>query len=215
MTPGDTFIEEEIPPVQRAIFPKALTNAYKAVRDLIKETPFLQCPPAEYACHGHLITWAVDFAVHQLIENGQWQCEGYDWPYFSKPTGRYLRIFTKRAVISVSQLCDSTQQPRYADFRSNARFDQQMTLFLLPGEKELSASDRQRLLLVHGHRQLNFIHFVMPNPEKNPAWLGCSPNILKEIHDVSTNLVPAEGPKEIDAPTIKEQLKKRLRDHGS
>jgi hypothetical protein len=215
MRPGDTFIEDEIPALQRSAFPKALSAAYSAVDDLIGETRFLQCPPAKLA-RGHLIAWAVDFAVSQLIESGQWQVEGYDWPWFNKPTGKYLRVFTKHATLSLSQLPDTSKQPRHAEFRANAMYDEQMPLLLLPGEKELSTADRQRLLLVHGYHKLDFIHFVMPNPEKKPAWLGASPNVLEEIHIVNSDLTPVEGPDRVAAPTlkIKEELKKQIHDHG-
>jgi hypothetical protein len=216
MRPGDIFIEEEIPAIHRANFPKAICDAYKAVDALVAETPFLQCPPAKQA-DGHLVTWAVDFAVWQLIETGKWPVEHYDWAWFKKPTGRYLRIFTKRSIVTISQLADDSQQPRHAEFRANAAYDEQIPLLLLPGEKELIISGRTHLLLAHGHQNLQFIYLAMPNPEKKPAWLGRSSNLINEIHDISANLSPAEGPKEIDEQTIniKEQLKKQLRDHGS
>jgi hypothetical protein len=215
MRPGDIFIEEEVTVIERSLFPKALSAAYAAVDDLISETPFLQCPPVKLA-KGHLVTWAVDFAVSQLIEAGQWQVEGYEWAWFKKPTGRYLRVFTKRAILSVSQLPDTSQQPRHAEFRVNAGFDEQIPLFLLPGERELTTSDRQRLLLVHGYHKLEFLHVVMPNPEKKPAWLGASPNVMTEIHVSNSNVTPEEGPERIAAPTlkIKEELKKQAHDHG-
>jgi len=215
MRPGDIFIEEEVSAIQRTVFPQALSSAYAAVDDLVRETPFLQCPPVKIA-GGHLVAWAVDFAVSQLIESGQWQVEGYEWAWFNKPTGKYLRVFTKRAVLSVSQLPDTSKQPRHAEFRSNSKFDEQIPLFLLPGEKELSTMDRQHLLLVHGYHKLEFIHFVMPNPEKKPAWLGASPNVLMEIHIAGPNLTPAEGPERSATPTIKikEELKKQIHDNG-
>lgn len=219
MRPGDAFIEEEIPAIQRSLFPNTLRAAYNAVEDLVKETPFLQCPPAQIAV-GHLYAWAIDFSVSQLIQSGQWQVEGYDWPYFEKPTGKYLRVFTKLLIITISQLPDTSRQPRHAEFRANAVYDEQIPLILLPGEKDLSTFNHQRLMLVHGYHKLDFIHFVMPNPEKKPAWLGASRNLLAEIHDISANLTPAEGPKEVEPltikeQTIKEQIKKQMRDHGS
>jgi hypothetical protein len=214
LRPGDDFIEAEIPTIHRSLFPKVLAAAYKAVDELVKETPFLQCPPAKIA-DGHLVAWAVDYGVSRLIESGQWPVEGYEWASFKKPTGKYLRIFTKRSIISISQLPDFSQQPRYAEFRANAVYDEQVPLFLLPGERDLSSFKHQRLLLVHGYHKLDFIHFVMPNPEMKPAWLGDSGNLFKEIYIVDSNLTPAEGPGQVAMPTIKEEIKRQIRDHAS
>ena len=213
MKDADLFIDEEVPQVDRMLFPKTFKSAYDAVDELVADTPFLQCPTAALA-RGHLKAWAVDFGVSQLIESGQWKVEGYDWGWFGGNTGRYLRVFTKSSVLTVSQLADKFHQPRDADFRSNGAFDPQTPLFLLPGEKDFVSRKRPHLLLIHGYHKLEFIHVAMPNPDKSPVWFGITNNLLFEIHTVSSGLAPAEGPSEAPVPTIKEQLKKHIRDNG-
>ena len=212
MSPGDEFIEQQVPLVHRALLPKPFSAAYAAVEDLVREVPFLQCPPAKLA-RGHLTAWAVDFAVSQMIESGSWTVEGYDWPWFAKPTGKYLRIFTKDAILTINQLPDTVHRPRYADFRENDGYSEQISLF--PEEKNLGDKRRPHLLLLHGYHSLDFINIAMPNKEKYPVWLGMSKNVLQEIHDISVDLVPAEGPKTVSPGTIKEELKKKIHDnHG-
>lgn len=214
MKTGDVFIEQEVPLPDRALFPQAFGAAYRAVEELISDTPFLQCPPAQLA-KGHLVAWAVDFAVCQLIESGRWKVEGFEWDWFTKPTGKYLKIFTKRAILTVNQLVDTSCQPRPADFRENDGYDPQAKLALYPDEKDLTSIRRPHLLLIHGYHKLDFIHVAMPNPEKQPVWLGLSRNILDDLHDINSQVAPPEGPIVAPSISIKEQLKKTIRDdHG-
>lgn len=214
MKTGDDYIEQEVPLLDRVIFPQVAAAAYKAVEDLVSETPFLQCPPAVLA-RGHLNAWAMDFGFSQLIESGRWKVEGYDWAWFNRPTGKYLRIFTKKSIMTISQLPDTSHQPRQADFRENDGYDPQAKLALFPDEKDLTSIKRPHLLLVHGYHKLDFIHVAMPNPNKQPVWLGLSKNILEEMHEIDTLLMPTEGPAVAPTITIKEHLKKEIRDnHG-
>jgi hypothetical protein len=208
---ADDFINEELPASDRALFPKQFAAAYKAASDLIKSTPFLKCPPVQMAA-GHITAWAVDFAISQLIESGQWKVEHYEWPHFKNRTGQYLRIQTKKSVLTINQLADTSEQPRKAVFRTNAAYDNQ--LFLMPPEVP-SIAGKPHILLIHGYKDLRFIHAAMPNPEKAPAWLGMTRNLLDEIRVVGADLVPSEGPEEAATLTIKEALKKRIKDHGA
>jgi hypothetical protein len=213
MKNAEQFINQEVTETDRAFFPNAFKAAYAAVTDLVSQTPFLKCPPASLA-RGHLKAWAIDFAISQLIEAGKWKVEGYDWAWYNRKTGKYLRVFTKEAVITVNQIADKCKQPRSAEFRANGAYDPQETLFLLPNEKNFASIKRPLLLLIHGYHDLSFIHLAMPNPEKIPAWFGMSKNILTEVQDVSSGLAPAEGPSTVQIPTIKEQLRKKIKDHG-
>jgi len=211
---ADEFIDVEIPKEIRMLFPKHFQSAYDAVNDLVDETPFLKCPPAIMA-KGHLVAWAIDFSISQLIESGQWRVD-YEWSKYARPTGKYLRIYPPKSILTVSQCQNILEQPRKAIFRANAAFDNQPRLSLFPKEKDFSENGkRPALLLLHGYQKLEFIHIAVPNPARKPAWFGMTNNLLNELRDVSAELTPTEGPETVSAPTIKEHLKKQLRDHAT
>ncbi len=117
-----------------------------------------------------------------------------------------ISAFTKRSTVTVSQLVDDRSKLRHAEFRANGAYDEQIPLLLLPGEKELIAKGRTHLLLAHGHQKaMKVYYFAMPNPKK-PRLPGRPANLMTEIHDISANLTPVEGPKE--TPTIKQLTSK-------
>ncbi len=206
MADATQFINEEVPPQQRALLPKSHQQAYDAVDEWIQENKWLRIPTVQ---PGHLRAWAVDFALIQLIEFGAWPVRKYEWADFTRPTGKYLKIFTANAVLTVSQLADLTAQPRTAVFRQNASFNNQT--FLFPEFAPEISDELPHLILTHGHQQLNFITIAMPHPEDKNAWLASTPNLLNELREVSSELAPPEAVDVQPMLTIKSELTKRLK----
>lgn len=205
MADASKFIDAEITPATRAMFPKACRQAYDAVDQWVQENKWLTIPTVQ---KGHLRAWAVDFALTQLMESGVWPVRRYEWADFTRPTGKYLKIFTTNAILTVSQLADASSQPRRAVFRQNAAFNNQPFLFaeFAPEMPE----DIPHLILSHGYQELAFIQVGMPHPEDKNSWLASTPNILSEIHDASSDLAPPEAIGVEPVLKIKQQLAKRL-----
>ena len=210
MADATQFINEEVPPQYRAFLPKTHQQAYDAVDQWLQENKWLSVPTVQ---PGHLRAWAVDFALVQLIEAGGWPVQKYEWASFTRPTGKYLKIFTKNAVLTISQLADPDAQPRSAVFRQNAAFNNQP--FLFPEFAPEISEDLPHLIITHGYQQLNFIRIGMPHPEDKTAWLGSTPNILDELREVSSELAPPEAVDIEPVLTIKSELKKRAEGNAS
>ena len=86
------FLVDQVPLAQQVLLPPVFRSAYAAVRDIVKDIPFLSVPSATFN-RGRLITWAVDHAIENLIRSGRWNVD-YRWASFGEPnpTGKYLEI---------------------------------------------------------------------------------------------------------------------------
>jgi hypothetical protein len=106
------FIDEQISIIHQDMLPSTLRSAYGKVRSLAEKTDFLKTPAASFT-RGHLISWAAEFEIFRLIRNGIWpyDCE---WVSYAKPTGLYLRIDTGAAFVTVNQLSDMREGPRFS-----------------------------------------------------------------------------------------------------
>ena len=209
---ADELIESEIPLQTRIILPKIFQRAYQAADQLVSENKILQCPSAQV---GHLRTWASDYALAQAIESGELPVEDYSWEWYVKPTGQYLQIYTKKAVLTVNQLQDVSKRPRDAKFRENASYNNQPYLFpeLEPPKK---AVGKAHLIIAHGYHALAFIHIGMPSPDDAGfPWLGLTKNILDEIYVVSNDTAPVEAEDIKPVLTIKESIKKKISKYGN
>src|SRR5438094_328036 len=118
MTEAEKFIEQEVPPLRRAVLPKALRAAYEAVDLTLGETAYLQIPGAKMAAQRTLLLYAVEFALQGLVDKGDWPFT-YEYEFNRRPTGRHLAIITPNAILTASQLQDGDAQPRWAGYREN------------------------------------------------------------------------------------------------
>jgi hypothetical protein len=194
------------------LLPRILQRAYQAADLLVTENKILRCPSAQI---GHIRAWAADTALEDAIKSGEFPVEGYEWEWYVRPTGQFLQIYTKKALLTVNQLADISIRPRDAKFRENAGYQNQC--FLFPElEVPKKSAGRPHLILAHGYQSLSFIHIGMPNPEDNGvAWLGITKNVLDEIHIVSSDTAPIEAQDIEPVVTIKEAIKEKIAKNGN
>ncbi len=204
------FLDEQFPPKLRALLPTALKQAYQAADQLVEESAILKVPSAKFN-QGRLRAWATDLAIARLLESGKLPFD-FDWASYAKPTGKYLRIRLENAVLSVSFVRHPLAPPRNVCFRSdNAKMNTQLTMFGDP-KVELEITDTIGLVLVHGHKNPDFLHLGMPTSESN-SWGVLSANIMNQFHEISgPELPPTEAISEEPVLTLKEELEKRHRD---
>lgn len=203
------LIEAEYPLTLRAVVPGICKRAYGVVDALAKENLLLQSPGVQL---GHLRAWAVEFALQQAIDAGEFRVAGYEWVAYEKNTGHFLRVHTEGAVLTTSQLVDPMRRPRRASHRQNASFNNQQCL---PGFEPEQAAGNPHLILIHGYQNLNFIHFAMPNPdEADVPWLGMSRNLLSEMYLVTNELAPVEAQNVEAVLSIKDALKGKVSNDG-
>ena len=206
------FLLDQVPLRDQLLFPPVFKSAYAAVNSLVADTPFLKVPSATFN-RGRLLTWAVDHAIEGLIQSGRWNVD-YRWASFGSPhpTGQYLEIRPSLSRITVSQIRDPRQQPRDTRFRENARVFNSPLLFAEMEQDRVTG--RPSLLLCHGHHDLNFIQFGIPNAKSKYGYIFRTGNLLSMPQDVTPQVPPAEDTSFKDALTLKEQIAKWLKDHG-
>lgn len=198
--------------VERALVPTALRSAYSAANALIADEPILNLPSA-IPQHGRLIQLAVDMAFEKLVLSGQF---GIDrrWRDFAKPTGKYLEILFSHSALTISQVADPTKQPRDVVFRENKRMAGQVSMDFMRDEAQ-EPGGRPHILLLHGHRALNFAHLAIPEPEHRLGFQHKSSNLMLMVHAVPQVEVPMEDT-DVDAVmSLKEDIEKRMRDDGT
>lgn len=194
------FIDQQISITYQDMLPSALRSAYAAVRSLSGKADFLNTPPAIFA-RGHLVAWAADFQIFRLIREGIWpyDCE---WVSYAKPTGLYLRIDTGGAFVTVSQLADMHEGPRFAVFRSNAGLANYPLLPFDTFAREAEANDRKHLVIGHGYQELNFVVIGAPKP-RSKFWIDRTENfLLRAAPGVELPTFDGEPP---DTPSVQEE----------
>ncbi|KEP69644.1 hypothetical protein DL1_03145 [Thioclava dalianensis] len=209
----EDFVQDQILRREWSVFPTVLRTAYAAVAELVKDTPMLQVESAEDN-RGRLIAWAVDKQLVTAIENGSITCD-YRWKPFAKPTGRYLEMRFAHSIATVSQTADPTIQPRNVVFRENARLNNQGS-FDLPEFKAPEISGLPHILLIHGHKSLNFAHFGIPASDSKTKFNWRSTNLLDIPHLVEDDRPAPEHTDDIldEMNLLKEQIEKWRRDNG-
>lgn len=169
------FIDEQISVAHQDMLPLALRNAYAQVKALADKTDFLRTPTSTFA-RGHLIAWVAEFEVFRLIRDGYWpyDCE---WMHYARPTGLYLRIDTGGAFVTVNQLSDMREVPRFAVHRHNAALANYPLLPFDEFAREAEESDRKHLVIGHGYQDLQFAVIGAPKP-KSKFWIDRTDNLL-------------------------------------
>ena len=207
------FLNDQFPVRQQVLLPPAFKAAYTAVADLVRDTPFLKVPSATFNL-GRILTWAVDHAVEHLIQSGQWNVD-YRWQTFGSPTatGSYVEIRFSHSKMTISQIADSSQQPRNVHFRENARLFNSPLLPFAELKDVHSVTGRPSLLLIHGHRQLSFLHAAMPHAVRRHAYICKTPNLLTLPQEVVQTGPPVEDTTFRNTLTLKAQIEKWLRDN--
>lgn len=212
MNLAEAFLQDQIPIAQRAVVPTTLKNAYSAANLIIKNEPIFNLPSA-IPQHGRIIQLAVDMAFEKLVVSGQF---GMDrrWRYYAKPTGKYLEILFSHSALTISQVADPDKQPRDVRFRANRRMTGQVYMDFMRDEPQ-DAGGRPHILLLHGHRSLNFVHLAIPEPEHSLGFQHKSANLMLMAHAVPQVEVPMEETDVEAVMSLKEDIEKRMRDDGS
>lgn len=209
MNLAEAFLQDQIPIPQRAVVPTALRTAYATARVIIENEPIFNQPSA-IPQHGRIIQLAVDMAFDKLVVSGQF---GLDrrWRDFAKPTGKYLEILFSHSALTISQVADPEKQPRDVQFRANKRTTGQVNMAFMRDE-DRDASGRPHILLLHGHRALNFAHLAIPDPIHSLGFQHRSANLMLMAHAVPQIDVPMEDTDIEAVMSLKEDIEKRLRD---
>ena len=205
------FLDDQIPAAHRSLIPTTLRQAYAAADELAAESPILEVPSAVDQ-RGRLRSWSVDLAFERLIKTGRWP---YDctWAYWSKPTGRYLRIRTEAATLSLSLVDNPKKPPRKVKFRQNNAFANKPSLFP-EFDEERRISGVPGFILVHGHKSLDFSHIGMSHPTKR-RWIYRTANLMNTPHEIASDLPPVEAEDEEAILTLKQEIEKWARDNGN
>jgi hypothetical protein len=191
------FVDAELPPAHRAVIPAALRTAYGAVEQLYQQDPLFSVQSA-IINKGHVVAWAVDLQIERLLTAGQLPYD-YRWCPFERPTGKFLQIRLPTSTLSISQLPLATDVPRHAHFRQNRILSNAPFLDLDGFEDESQINGLPHLILSHGYQDLSFAHVGVLHPEPQRfGWIYRSPNLLKEIHLVETDM-PAEEAADAEA----------------
>jgi len=205
------FLNDQISLAQRALIPTTLKQAYKAADDLAVENPILDVVSARDQ-HGRVRTWAVDLAFEKLIATGQWPFD-CSWSSYARPTGRYLRIRTEAATISISLVDDPTKPTHHVSFRQNNAVANPPYLFP-EMEEEKRLEGVPGFVLPHGHKSLDFAHLGMAHPAKR-KWLYRSTNLILTPHVIEDDLPPVEAEDEEAILSRKQEIEKWSRDNGN
>lgn len=187
------FIDEQVPLPLQNMLPKAISTAYDAVGKLVRANTFLDVESAIFG-RGHLLAWAVDYELFKLIRDGHWpfDCE---WRPFHRPTGKYLRIDTGDAFVTISQIPEMGEGPRLAKFRSNASLSNGPLLPYAEFEREAAQEERNHLVIGHGYQRLDFIIIGAPHPDRPKSWIDRTDNILKrDASGSAMELPPSNSP---------------------
>ncbi len=204
------FLNDQISPAQRALIPTTLKQAYSAAEKLASEDPILDVTSAKDQ-RGRIRAWAVDLAFEKLIATGQWPFD-CSWAWFDQPTGRYLRIRTEAATLTLSLVDDPSKPPRHVRFRQHNAIANAPSLFPEIDE-ERKIEGVPGFVLAHGHKAPDFAHVGMAHPEKR-RWLYRTPNLMLTPHLVADDLPPVEAEDEEAILSLKQEIERWSRDNG-
>ncbi len=205
------FVDAELPPSQRVVIAPALRSAYAAVDQLYQQEPLFSVESAIIG-KGHIVAWAVDRQIERLLVSGQLPYD-YRWSPFERPTGKYLQIRLPMSTLSVSQLALPTDVPRHAHFRQNRILSNAPFLNLEGFEEESQIGGLPHLLLAHGYQQLSFAHLGVLHPEPHRfGWIYRTPNLLKEVHVVETDMPSEEAADAEAVVTLRDEIARWVRE---
>ncbi|UHS60953.1 hypothetical protein HRR99_05180 [Agrobacterium vaccinii] len=211
MNHAEAFVRDQISATCQSLIPTTLKTAYQTAKVIIANEPVFSVPSAEDN-HGRIIQWCVDFAFVRLITTGQWNFE-YAWRHFEKPTGRYLEIRPTHSCVTISQVNNPKKQPRDVRFRENMRLQSQTWLAgLAPPEVELRGLPH--ILLMHGHKTLDFAHLALPKGEHENGFHYRSGNLMRMPHAIPEQEVPVEDTDYDSILSLKDEIDKWRKDHG-
>ena len=211
MTLAEAFLRDQIPRSERPIVPTTLKTAYSAAALTIASDPILQVESAR-ANAGRIIQYAVDLGFQKLVESGKWG-NGYRWPTFERPTGRYLEILFSHSVLTISQVANPKIQPRDVGFRQNKRLASQITLKgIIPDEEDNSGLPH--ILLLHGHQSLDFAYLAIPDPHHLFGFQYRTENLMLMAHAIPDEDVAVENTDIEAVLTLKEEIDKWRHDNN-
>jgi hypothetical protein len=215
---AEILVNKVLPKSIHPIIPSALRRAYAAADKLIDEIPFLATPGGLYQ-RGDLIMVAASYEFELLVKGGNLPFEGR-WEFFARPTGKHFVMYSDSARVTIGQVEDPSKKPRRARHRENYSGLNEILLFpemnvereKLIREAE-QAGARSLLHILHGYRDLAFVHVAYPHPERNEhIYLG--PNLLRLPHELSGDpgLLPPEGPSDSPKPEVIDNIRRFIRD---
>lgn len=208
------FVDDQFPPNLRHLIPKTLKTAYQAAEALIADDPILSIAEKRGE-RGRIVSYAVDFGFERLIESGALPFDK-SWESFERPTGRYLALRPSHSIITISQICDPTRQPRNVLFRQNARVNNAPFFDVPEFAPESESTGEPHILITHGYQALHFAHLCMPDPDHHRGYRFRSDNLLKLPHEMEPEGPPTENT-DIDFEGIellKQDIERYRRDYG-
>lgn len=215
---AERFLVDQIPLKVQRLIPPRLKLAYTAADELFAANPMLQIPTARDN-RGRLISWAVDWSIKGLIESGEWSVD-FKWQLFSQPTGHYLEVILPHSTMTISQVKFWQEQPRDVLFRENARLGNSQMDFWKSDDADdddLETHGPVSLLMVHGHKDLEFAHIGIPHQHHQHGYIYQTSNLLRLLHEVpSPDVPPPEAAIDVDELlTLKADIEKWQRDNGT
>lgn len=209
MEQAEAFLRDQITLAQRALIPTTLKTAYDTAKVIIRSEPVFSVPSAEDN-HGRIVQWCVDAAFERLVKTQQWPFD-YAWRSFEKPTGRYLEIRPSHSCLTISQVKNHNKQPRDVSFRANKRLGAQAWLRGLEPE-----SDRRGLphvLLLHGHKSLDFAYLALPKGDHESGYHYKTGNLMRMPHAIPVVEAPVEDTDYDAVMSLKEEIDKWRREN--
>lgn len=206
----EQFVHAQVPAEITGKIPDVLRSAHKVVDEVMSEFSFFQTPGGEYA-RGDLINYSVEYQVSKLIDAGAWAYE-YSWEYYTNRNGKYLKIKTNEADLTIKQVQRVYGFPADSLFRDRCRTKNIPNQLYLTGPGlDPPATSRPFLILGHGHRNLDFAFIGLPHQSER-TWLYCSDNLMPSLIELEEN-----GPAVEDIPndlmiSLKDELMEQLKD---
>lgn len=212
MEKAEAFLKDQISIAYQSQIPTTLKTAYETAKLIIAGEPVFSIPSA-MDNHGRIIQWCVDAAFEKLITTGKWPFD-YRWRHFNKPTGRYLEIRPTHSCVTISQVKNPKKQPRDVRFRENKRLQSQGFLRgLEPIEDDIRGLPH--ILLLHGHKSLDFAHLAIPKGLHENGFHYSTGNLMRTPHAIPSTDVPIEDTDfDLSVLSLKEEIDKWRRDHG-
>lgn len=175
------FIESEIPGHFLGYLPKLFADGHALAATVIAENPILQVPSLQT---GDIRGAAIDWLVSKHIAEACYPGIIFEFRWFHKPTGKYLRIQTPNANVTINHLAHPSLVPRRAEFRRQARQWNQPELFAHYEEERRSFTDKAHLSLIYGDQKLEFM-FLGAMHAKRAVWLDSPIDLLARPHVAS------------------------------
>lgn len=200
------LLEELISNNNGAMFANAINNAYEKVDEMCVSLFDIQNKSRlQEEFRVRAINYAVEATLIRAIEKGHLKEFKYKEELNKKKNCNHLKLTHEKAIITISQVETPTAFPRYADFRTEHRYNAQGILF----EDMIPVSDSiPYVLITHGYKSETpkFIKIGIPEPLPVEKWAA-------QIHLPITainSILPSEDVPDAIILELKENIQKYM-----